>query len=561
MTTQPLVLTETLPEQPLPAAAITLQRDSGISATDNVTNDARLTLPIFEVGAKLSYTLKLNGKALGKENSPLPADINTVMSKLKTDGNYEFSLFNSGADAGKLAFTLDKKAPKPLKVSLLNDSGKPKDGITNDAMLKLGGLEDGATLEWRAGPKAAWQTVDSSQITVSKAGISVHFASLLEDGFRGQLEFRQVDRAGNAQKTPAKLKLTYDNTAPVFEAGIQPMADSIANGKTAVVRLISNEELLGLDKNDFVIDNPALGSVKGVKATKLKDGKVVYDVTVSAAKQGGGVISLSLAKDAAATDLAGNALDFSQYADKTATFWVGNGNVGVRLLEDTGISNNDGVTNNGSIEISGMRPNATLEFRLKEKSQSEAAGSEWQTLEIAANKVAADAAALTVDVAQLYAQLGIDPADAPFSGWRDTFEFRQVNDGKPAAATALTLTYDGDMDVYWGEPPLSDELDYGATAVLNLTSAEKLYDFTLADLFVSDDTLLSLVGIKEQMVKADGETLWNYAITVKATKDSELGGEVEVGFAEDAIITDLAGNTVELQGLDPQLFFIGELLF
>lgn len=538
------------------AKMVSLLQDTGV-AGDNITSNPRLKLNVEgvkpEAGA-LTYTLTLGDKLVGKVNTLLPKDIDTVMSKLNKAGDYVFTLYQAGKKLDALNFTLDNKAPGNLKVSLGVDSGfKPKDGITNDATIKIEGLEGGATLQWRENAKADWKTVDAGAVQRVDKLATVDFAPLLAGGFSGQLEMRQIDAAGNTQNGAAKLKLTYDDTAPTIEEAITPVSDTILNGKAAVIRIVSSEALVGLDKNDFTVSDSSLASITGVKQVKLKDGQFAYDVTVAATKKGGGEVTVKFADTVAAQDLAGNAADFSGAAGELAGFWVGDGSLSVNLMKDSGVSNKDGVTNNGFIDIKGIRPGAEVEFRLKAQSQSEPSGSTWKTVSTSIET----AQGIQVNVPDLYAQLGIDLDEAPLTGWRDTFEFRQGDaSDKVYPVSALTLTYDDYTDLFWGEPP-QDELAHGQTTVLQFTSYEKLYDFDVKDLVISNTGLLSFVGIKEQAVKEFGETFWNYNVTVQATSNKALEGEVEVSFAENASITDLAGNQVGLQQMDAYTLFIG----
>jgi hypothetical protein len=145
--------------------------------------------------------------------------------------------------------------------------------------------------------------------------------------------------------------------------------------------------------------------------------------------------------------------------------------------------------------------------------------------------------------------------NSPVDGWKDTIEFRQVNEltGKTSGSTALTFTYDNYADMFFGESPESDEVANGQSVVLQFTSDEKLAGFDKSDLMVTNAALASITGVKEQMVTEDDWVYWNYNVTVKA---GATDGEVGVQFADSASITDLAGNEIDLAAIEPYLLFI-----
>jgi hypothetical protein len=443
---------------------------------------------------------------------------------------------------------VDNKLPSALKVTISNDTGKKGDKITNDATLKMIDLETGATVEWYNSTTKQWQTIPTDLLTVDGKTTLLKMGNLLTDDFKGTLELRQVDAAGNAQKVATKVVLTYDTVAPeVLDSTVPSEVDSIANGKSSVVRVISNEKLIGLDKSDFVVSNTALASVGAIKEVVQTDGTIAYDVMLTASKTGGGDVSVSFSKNAAVTDVAGNTLNVAALAEEAlAGFWIGNGNLQVSLVEDTG-KVGDNITNNGAIQLSAIRPDVGIEFRIKENSESLPDGSiDWINI---------DGLSETVNIEDLYALANLSLNDSPVDGWKDTIEFRQVDKltEKASGETALTFTYDNYADLFFGEPPASDEVANGKSVVLQFMSYEKLVGFDKSDLMVTNAALASITGVKEQIVKEIDDVYWNYNVTVKA---GTADGEVGVQFAESASITDLADNEIDLSIMEPYLLFI-----
>lgn len=534
--------------------SISLVNDSGKSG-DKITNDSRINMGIDTTAGKITYTLKSvikgkEGKVLGKADTiaVLDPDGHLLLPAASKAGQYVLEIKQNGAIVDtKFSFTIDNVLPSALKVELFNDTGKKSDKITNDATLKLTGLETGATVEWLDSSTGKWEAVATELLSASGKFTLLNANDLLGDDFKGTLAFRQVDVAGNAQKTLSNVALTYDTTAPEVLEVVEPTVDSIANGKSTVVRILSNEKLVGLDKSDFVVSN-ALASVGTIKEITQADGMIAYDVTLTASKTSGGDVSLSFAKNATVTDVAGNAAMLSEEA--LAGFWIGNDNLQVSLVEDSG-KVGDNITNNGDIKLAAIRADSSIEFRIKENSASMSEGTDWLLID----DLVIDGASETVNVETLYELAGLSLDEMPFDGWKDTIEFHQINNltNKASAATALTFTYDNYADMFWGEPPESDEVAVGKSVVLQLTSNEKLIGLDKND-FIVTDALASITTIKEQMVKEDDWVYWNYNVTVKAgNKASE---DVAVQFAESASITDVAGNEIDLATMDPYLLFI-----
>lgn len=541
--------------------SISLVNDSGKSG-DNITNDKRMNLGFDPAQGPITYTLKsiVKGKEklIGKADSLLKPELldedgNFSLSALKKAGEYTVEVKQGGVTSS-LNFTFDNQLPGTMKVAIANDTGNKKsDKITTDATLILSGLEADATVEWRGSATDAWQKVATELLTQQDKFTLLDASTLLEGGFDGTLELRQVDVAGNVQKAASKVKLTYDTTAPeILDSLVPSQADSIPNNKTNVVRIISSEKLVGLDKNDFVISDPDLAFIKSIKEVKQPDGHVAYDITLAASKTGGGDVSLSFAQDATVTDVAGNALNAAALAEEAlAGFWIGNGNLQVSLVEDSGKAG-DNITNNGDIMLDAIRPDSSIEFLIKENSESLPEGmADWLLID----DLVIDSSSATVNVGSLYELAGLSLDDSPLEGWKDTIEFRQVNNTteKTSAASALTFTYDNYADMFWGEPPESDEVANGQPVVLQFMSYEKLVGFDENDLMLTDATLASITGVKEQMVKDEDDVYWNYNVTIKAGNND---GEVEVQFTDSASITDLAGNEIDLAAMDPYLLFI-----
>lgn len=445
------------------------------------------------------------------------------------------------------------KKPGKLKIALANDTGiakgANKDKITSDANLKLGKIASDTTLEWRDSPTGIWQTVTPSLLN---SGI-LDASKLLDGDFTNTtLELRQTNSAGSSSAT--KIKFTYDTTAPELIEVIPPEADSIANNKSQTIRIISNEKLVGLDTTDFSISDNTLASIKSIKEVKLKDGTFAYDVVMTAAKNGSGEVSVTFSENLTVTDIAGNAANVAEQAgQEITTFWVGGDTLTISLVEDTTPAitsmikkaSTDKVTHNGEISITGIRPDATVEFRIK---SPEDIG--WVSLEgLESNNSKA-----IIDLADLYELAGLSVDDDMLAtGWKDTFEFRQVTAASTSASTAFSFTYDTYAEALWGDAPDSEEIAPKTSFNLQLVSDEKLFGWDKSD-FSFDPALVSFSKVSESIIKEDDYQYYAYNIQLKTTSNAQ--GELAFTLAETATVFDLAGNQVTTD-IEPYLLFIG----
>lgn len=458
------------------------------------------------------------------------------------------------------------KKPAKLTVTLNADTGSSKkDKITYDATVKLSKLDASNTLEWFDSTTETWESVDTlllSSVDANKKTALLNIADLLGEDFANQtLEFRQVNTTGTASDATS-LTFTYDTTAPELIEIIPPDVDTILNKGTSVVRITSNEKLTGLDAKDFSLSS-TLASIKSVKETKISDEEWAYNVTISAASKGNGDVSLMFASTAAATDIAGNAIDFSAFIETPlANFWIGNDSLLVSLVEDTGPSfvkkaNKDGITHNGEIKLDAIKPDALVEFRIKAGSASIPDGlDEWLTID----DLSMDGSSATVDLAYLYELAGLSLDDMPMGGWKDTFEFHQVNveTDKASMISTLAFTYDVIAPTITDSMTDADTLLNGKTTVVHLYSDEQLQGIDKADFAFSDTTLASIKSVSKGKFDTTTEQ-WVYDVTVLASKGS-VSGATTLKLADNASITDLAGNAADASNFSEGLadFWIGK---
>lgn len=224
--------------------ALEAASDSGVSASDRITND---TTPVITGKAVANATVKLYDGAtlLGEARADASGNWRIAASQLE-DGVHQLTASTSSLTgtvsppSAPLAVTIDSKAPVISAPVLdpLDDSGvSNSDGITNVAQPHLSGsTEAGATV-------VLYDDGRQLATTVAGADGSWSFAQVLADG-KHSLTVRASDVAGNQSEHSAALALTV-LAAPLAAPGKPQLlagsdsglsnSDNITNVATPVI--------------------------------------------------------------------------------------------------------------------------------------------------------------------------------------------------------------------------------------------------------------------------------------------------------------------------------------
>ncbi|HXD85475.1 MAG TPA: Ig-like domain-containing protein [Urbifossiella sp.] len=295
------------------APGVALTDDSGQSSSDFITNDAALALSDVEPGALVEYST--DDGATWSAGFAATAGSNTVEVR-QTD-----VAGNISEPSLPLTFTLETSAAAPT-IALANDTGSSdSDSITSDPTLTLVGVEPSATVEYStdADAGASW----SATYTAAEGANSV--------------EARQTDIAGNVSSASTPLAFTLDTTPPAVLAVTlaHDTGISASDGITSDGSLASSGE----EPDAIVQYSTDNGKSWGTTFAPEEGSNSVEVRQVDIAGNAGAATSVSFTLDTAAP---------------TAP--------GLKLSNDTGSSATDRITSEGSIESSGIEPNATVEF-------------------------------------------------------------------------------------------------------------------------------------------------------------------------------------------------------
>ena len=163
------------------APQISLTHDTG-NSQDHITSDGALTVAGQEAGATIEYSVD-GGHTWSNTFTPQTGSNTVEVRQTDTAGNISTS--------SSLTFTLDNTATAP-SVSLTSDSGgSSSDKITNVGDLSVGGIEQGATVEYSIDNGVHWST----QFTPAEG--------------QNNVQVRQTDVAGNVSPSTS-LSYTLD---------------------------------------------------------------------------------------------------------------------------------------------------------------------------------------------------------------------------------------------------------------------------------------------------------------------------------------------------------------
>lgn len=353
----------TIDTQAPTAPAITgIQPDSGL-AGDGVTNEGGVTLegtaePFSEVtitGKDGMFVARVTADTLGKWSFDLgPSNL--------ADGTYPFRAQSTDAAGNQsllspsFSLVLDRVAPaQPGVPTVDGDAGN--DGVINQAR---------PTLRGQADPLSTLKILLNSSTLVGQAtadNAGKWFLTwptgldALPEG-TATIKVIAVDAAGNESPESSPLDLLIDLTAPLAPTvdALVPDTGSVANDRVTSVRQPSFQ---GTAEAASLLT--LLLIEKGWQIQVLVDGGGDWSADFH---NFGDLLDGQYTVRASATDLAGNTspsgADFVFTVDSTAPLAP----TITGVVDDSGIANNDGLTNNPVIELTGVaEPGALVELR------------------------------------------------------------------------------------------------------------------------------------------------------------------------------------------------------
>ncbi|MBW4654771.1 MAG: VCBS repeat-containing protein [Kaiparowitsia implicata GSE-PSE-MK54-09C] len=322
----------------------TLIEDTGISDSDGITNDTTPTLQ-GTAGAGDTITVFLNSTSAGTTTANSAGAWAFTRTTALSDGSYTFTAQAEDAigktSALSTAFNvvIDTTPPvAPVLTAVVEDTGVPGDRITNDSTPSISGTAEAGSIV------TLFQ--DGSAVGTTTATTSGNWSfgqtNVLSDGSYS-FTARATDIAGNTGVFSSGFVVTIDTTPPAaptitsFSEDTGTPDDFITSDTTPTIGGMAEAGstvtvlLNGAAAGTAIADSS--GSWSFTQATALSDG--TYSFTANA------------------TDIAGNigsnstALPFTIDTQIAATPTI------TTLIEDTGFSNSDGITNDTTPTLQG----------------------------------------------------------------------------------------------------------------------------------------------------------------------------------------------------------------
>ncbi|NVN97948.1 MAG: Ig-like domain-containing protein, partial [Geobacteraceae bacterium] len=380
-----------------PVVALTHDTANGSDNSDHITSNASLTISTPSEVVTREYSV--DGGGWVSSYSPALADGYHAVTVRDTD-------IAGNSSTGAISFTLDTAVPAAPGVALAHDTGtNSADNISRIGNLALSGIETGATVEYSIDNGKSWSSSFSAVEGVNH--LSVH----------------QIDMAGNVSSS-TNLTFTLDTTAPTYPLvslthdtangpdnsdhlsnnsalTVSPAAEPVAreysvdgsswsNSYTAptvdgshTVQVLDTD-LAGNSSSssltftlDTMVSAPSLALAADTGTSKTdhftSNGSLVVDgvesgATVEYSIDGGNHWGTSFSAVEGANnvsvrqiDLAGN---ISSSNSLSFTLDTAAAVPTVSLTHDSGSSLSDFVTNDGSLTIGSLEPDATVQYSI-----------------------------------------------------------------------------------------------------------------------------------------------------------------------------------------------------
>ena len=221
-------------------------------------------------------------------------------------------------------------------LALAADTGSSSsDGITNNGVVNVSGLEAGASWQYSLDNGSSWLTGSGSSLTLPA---SVYGS--------GTIKVKQTDAAGNTSTTTSSAAaMTVDVTAPNAPAGGIKHDASNDTGSSATDNITKNK--LPVIAGTAEANATVAVTINGTTYTTTADSSGNWSVTVSSNLPDG-----SYTPSIKATDKAGNSTTANGTAFTVDTAVAANGTGGLASTSDSGVKG-DNRTNDTTPDLSG----------------------------------------------------------------------------------------------------------------------------------------------------------------------------------------------------------------
>jgi len=334
---------KTPPTSGFDAPAVVLKNDAGGSASDGLSNDGTMKVTGVTPGNGWEYTT--DGGTTWKTGSGDEFDLpegdykagDVKVRQVDTAGN------TSASGDSASAITIDKTPPTSgfdaPGVALKNDAGgSASDGLSNDGTMKVTGVTSGNGWEYTTDGGANWTKGTGDEFTLPEG-----------DYKAGDVKARQIDPAGNtspAGDTPTAI--TIDKTPPTsgFDAPAVALKNDAGGSASDGLSNDGTMKVTGVDPAngwEYTTDGGTTWKKGTGDEFDLPEGDYIA-----------GAVKVRQVDPAGNTSPAGDSPS-AITIDKTPPT-SGFDAPGVALKNDAGGSASDGLSNDGTMKVTGVDP-------------------------------------------------------------------------------------------------------------------------------------------------------------------------------------------------------------
>ena len=199
------------------APSLALTSDTGVSATDGITNDGTINVTGLEAGASWQYSTNSGSDWISATGSSFAIasdtyDAGSILVRQSDIAGNTSAIGQLGAIT-----IIDSTAAAAPSLALASDTGiSATDGITNDSTINVTGLEAAASWQYSTNGGGNWTNGIGSSFEIASGTYAA-----------GRIRVRQSDIAGNTSAIGQTTStIVIDTTAPTTTAAITAVADN-----------------------------------------------------------------------------------------------------------------------------------------------------------------------------------------------------------------------------------------------------------------------------------------------------------------------------------------------
>jgi hypothetical protein len=262
---------------------------------------------------------------------------------------------------------IDIEPPSPPTFRLRNDTGySATDGITNDGVMLVLGIEDGATWEYSINDGATWLAGVGNQFTLPTAVYPI-----------GYIRTRQTDSSGNlSHDYKSGFRVEINTVRPTIaqvrlDSSVGSVGGVLNEGDRVSSVALMSEGVVVVGSLSMKIDIGGQERISVYDPTTSNSSRLIFWHTIGDSEFDTNGISIpansiTLDPGASVEDMAGNAAVMSHPAIPDNINFIVDSNAPTNptfaLANDTGVSQTDQITSDGRMTVSSLVPGGTWQW-------------------------------------------------------------------------------------------------------------------------------------------------------------------------------------------------------